>query len=82
MAKEGLRFGTASCAQGVVLLRPVRCEDFAMSLAGQPSHILAEFLSLLMWRSTSGYCPEWIFRTFLARSLINLRTLDIRRIPL
>lgn len=43
MAKEGLRFGTTSCAQGVVLLLPVRCEDFAMSLAGQPSHILAGF---------------------------------------
>lgn len=35
-----------------------------------------------MWRSTSGYCSEWIFRTFLARPLIDLRTLDIRRIPL
>lgn len=43
MAKEVLWFRMASCAQGVVQLRPVRCEDFAMSLAGQPSHILAGF---------------------------------------
>lgn len=50
-----------------------------MSLAGQPSHVLAECCA---WRSTSGYCSEWIFRTFLARPLINLRTLDVRRIPL
>lgn len=50
-----------------------------MSLAGHPSHVLAECCA---WRSTSGYCSEWIFRTFLARPLINLPTLDIRRIPL
>lgn len=82
MAKEVLRFGAASCAQGVVQLRPVSCEDFAMSLAGQPLTYSCGVLSLLMWRSASGYCSEWIFRTFLARPLINLRTLDIRRIPL